>query len=71
MLILIQITYNKLMNKYVFVKYDKFSYENKYNSSYGDSEPMLRYFESSSYKCRPSIVPLDTKEWMVCWNKFS
>jgi len=44
-----------------FEKFDATSYENEYKSSYGTSEPLLRYYEIAPYKGLPAVVPFDIK----------
>ena len=40
---------------------DKDSYKNTYKASYGDSEPLVMYYENAMYKGRPAVVPFDKR----------
>ena len=42
-----------------FEKVDSGTYRNKFKSSSGDSEPVVRYFETEPYKGFPALVPFD------------
>lgn len=44
-----------------FTVTDASSYQNIYVKSYGDTEPLLTYYESLSYKGRVAVVPFDLK----------
>ncbi len=49
-----------------FYKLDKDSYENEFQASFGEGEPVARYFESGTNKELPSLVPFDLKNgWYI------
>ncbi|MEK6925995.1 MAG: transglycosylase SLT domain-containing protein [Nanoarchaeota archaeon] len=49
-----------------FKKYSSADYQNTYKSSFGDTVPVLRYFETEPYKGFPALVPFDiVNGWYV------
>lgn len=58
--------YDSKLDKIYFKKYDKSSYKNKFKYSSGESEPVVRYFETEPYKGLPAVIPFDKENgWYV------
>jgi len=56
----------EIKNLLTFEKVDENEYINKYKSSQGETEPLLRYYETEPYKGLPAIIPFNLESgWYV------